>query len=531
MVEQSAVNLEVSKDSRSKSIWWLPLKIVFVCLGAACGGFIGLFFSVVYLLSPNTEFEFLAIYSPLPHHVPKSPSTLSLRFAMVHDVIHERYAKHSEAYYRERNRLTQLEIDQLSEDDRARWPLIDDLCVGLDRLGQPADAIPMMRAKLIAQQKAGLQGLELYTSLANLGTFLIHANFQGAQGGDPLAIKSFEEGLQFIRQAVDVNPNAHFGREKWQLEIATFLLKTFTETDLLQQTDCLGNSLSTSYEEIMDSEQTYFTGFGKASTALHYTSLQSRVPEFFPPEGDLDEPAFVEKVQEVRETITKVGNDETPVPFDQPMLGIIGMWREGGGANPHFSLAIAETMLRVGQRYIAWNAYERTKLLADRYSQGSAINSFLDEHCDRRQREIERSFEEYGPILSPANHPEYDGVENTSDDASVVETSDLREEFENELEFGRTYQRDYQAFEAAQIDSGVPLDSPAFYGDFYNSRPSIATKPGREELMYYVPKKARNEYMNEVTRKATLFFAATGAFVFALIVYLLSQFPLFKHRD
>ena len=45
-----------------------------------------------------------------------------------------------------------------------------------------------------------------------------------------------------------------------------------------------------------------------------------------------------------------------PVPFDEPALGIIGMWRQGGGANPHFALALGETMLRVGQRYIAWCA-------------------------------------------------------------------------------------------------------------------------------------------------------------------------------
>jgi hypothetical protein len=37
-----------------------------------------------------------------------------------------------------------------------------------------------------------------------------------------------------------------------------------------------------------------------------------------------------------------------PLAFDEPTLGIIGMCRLGGGANPHFALALAETMLRVG---------------------------------------------------------------------------------------------------------------------------------------------------------------------------------------
>ena len=35
-----------------------------------------------------------------------------------------------------------------------------------------------------------------------------------------------------------------------------------------------------------------------------------------------------------------------PVAFDEPTLGIIGMWRLCGGAHPYFALALGETMLR-----------------------------------------------------------------------------------------------------------------------------------------------------------------------------------------
>src|SRR4051794_14512572 len=41
---------------------------------------------------------------PQPHQVSKYPDGVSLRFAMVHDVIHDRYPRHGAAYYRERNR-------------------------------------------------------------------------------------------------------------------------------------------------------------------------------------------------------------------------------------------------------------------------------------------------------------------------------------------------------------------------------------------------------------------------------------------
>ena len=36
---------------------------------------------------------------PLPHHIPKYSGNLTLRFAMVHDVIHERFPRHGPDYY------------------------------------------------------------------------------------------------------------------------------------------------------------------------------------------------------------------------------------------------------------------------------------------------------------------------------------------------------------------------------------------------------------------------------------------------
>src|SRR5262249_2419526 len=85
----------------------------------------------------------------------------------------------------------------------------------------------------------------------------------------------------------------------------------------------------------------------------------------------------------VRNWITRVG-DPLTVPFDEPTLGIIGMWRLGGGANPHFCLALGETMLRVGQRNIAWCAYERATQLANRFWPDPEIQGKFTEHCRER---------------------------------------------------------------------------------------------------------------------------------------------------
>src|SRR5438105_2255384 len=53
---------------------------------------------------PGQETHNAARAFPLPHHVPKYEGGITLRFAMVHDVLHERFPRHGEVYYEERNR-------------------------------------------------------------------------------------------------------------------------------------------------------------------------------------------------------------------------------------------------------------------------------------------------------------------------------------------------------------------------------------------------------------------------------------------
>ena len=140
------------------------------------------------------------------------------------------------------------------------------------------------------------------------------------------------------------------------------------------------------------------------------------------------------------------------------MLGIIGMWRQGGGANPHFALCVGEVMLRVGQRYIAWAAFERAGRLAERYWPDPAKQQFLRDHCAKRQKQIEETL--------PAG-----------------EVPGLRPRFEAELAFGEQYQKEYQEYEAAKIAAGADIHDPHFFDDFHQGREPIATPPGPEEWL------------------------------------------------
>lgn len=395
---------------------------------------------------------------PLPHHNPPRPGAASFRFAMAHDVIHERYPKHGPAFYRERERLARERLAAIPPDSDEAFDLTDDICAGLERQGKPADAVPLLREKLKLQEKRGLSGIRLYTTYANLGTFLVHANMGKAMRGDADARAAVVEGLGFVEKSMAVNPDAHFGRETWQAVIIKFILKAIDYPDLLTSTDCIGNRLNRTFpaEDFGPAGSDYDAGRRlEGGTARPYNSFQLGMGS--------------EHIPRDRTYVARVGWDneidhlnpwepKDGFPFDEPMLGIIGMWRQGGGANPHFALCIGEVMLRVGQRYIAWAAFERASRMADRYWPDPTKQQFLRDHCASRQKQIEET-------LPPDEVP------------------GLRPKFEAELAFGEQYQKEYQEYEAGKIAGGVSIHDEHFWDEFNQSHPPISTPPGPEEYL------------------------------------------------
>ena len=392
---------------------------------------------------------------PMPHHVPKYEGGVSLRFAMVHDVIHERFPRHGEAYYRERNRLARQTLNEKPADD-VYFGLCDDLGAGLDYLKQDDEAVTVLREKLRRQQALGYNGRQLYTTYANLGTFLIHGNARAAFAGDAAAKEKLREGLAFIQKSIEVNPEAHFGREVWQAVAAEYLLAVSENPKLLLQFDMVGNSLTEDVnarhkDSIIDADA-YVRHEGHRDAELF---LKSEGFGRARPAGLRDE--FITKVgAETGWNEATHSTHKKPVSFDEPVLGIIGMWRLGGGASPHFALALAEIMLRVGQRYIAWCAFERAAILADRVWTDKNIQRQFAEHCRRRQKAIEQQLPEQ-------------------------EVAALRPRFEAELAHGQDYQKQYQDYEAERISTGASIDDPNLYDKFNAAHLSIASPVGNED--------------------------------------------------
>ena len=114
------------------------------------------------------------------------------------------------------------------------------------------------------------------------------------------------------------------------------------------------------------------------------------------------------------------------VPFDEPLMGVMGMWLQGGGANPHFALCIGQIMERIGQRNIAWSAYARALTMSKRFNGNPEIRQALVDYCRARQDQILADWAAEGRPKS---------------------REALQLHFEEELDFGESWQRSLWAYQ------------------------------------------------------------------------------------
>lgn len=89
----------------------------------------------------------------------------------------------------------------------------DDLAVAFERLGDSLDAIRWI------DRKPHGSAIQEYRTHANRGTFLIRAFLNGK-----LSRESGVRGLHEIEAAIKINPDAHFGRERVQVQFVQEIL-------------------------------------------------------------------------------------------------------------------------------------------------------------------------------------------------------------------------------------------------------------------------------------------------------------------
>jgi hypothetical protein len=103
----------------------------------------------------------------------------------------------------------------------------DDAGVACDRLGISDEAISWMDRKRVELEKLDASRPDvrehLYRYHANLGTFLVHRWM--SQGADRARIDEVESACDEIAKALEINPDAHYGREKYQLQAMKWIVE------------------------------------------------------------------------------------------------------------------------------------------------------------------------------------------------------------------------------------------------------------------------------------------------------------------
>lgn len=129
--------------------------------------------------------------------------TISMKIQCFPDAIElitGKFLRHSPEFYQWRIKDREAKL----KTNPAQWSYYDDLAVAYAKLHNNTKAIELMlkKEKLHPRQ---------YETYANLGTFYIHD-------------KQYEKGLTYIKKAIAINPNAHFGREVYQQYLVEYIL-------------------------------------------------------------------------------------------------------------------------------------------------------------------------------------------------------------------------------------------------------------------------------------------------------------------
>lgn len=125
--------------------------------------------------------------------------------------------KHSAYFYQEKIAYT---LPMLRDGSPERW---DDVAVAHEKIDEHADAL-----RVIEEKDRRFPGL--YTTHANRGTFLARNS-------------RWDEGIADLERALEIDPHAHFGRERVQIGLYRYLQRASFDGGLLAREDFLGTSL------------------------------------------------------------------------------------------------------------------------------------------------------------------------------------------------------------------------------------------------------------------------------------------------
>lgn len=226
------------------------------------------------------------------------------------EIISGHFLRHSPEFYYWRIKDRE---QKLQSADSLKWH--DDIAVAYSKLGNDPKAIAITQPVLERFP-------ERYESLANLGTFYIHNG-------------QYQEGLAFLEEAVKINPDAHFGRERYQIALVEYLIEINwkNQKKLPLQTDWNRLPYDLSAHNFPD-------------LAQYDRRIKARVlsnPEFY---EKAESPSFYEFLlaqyrQEVDSTEAKLPIEE----LENAIQGISGMIKFGNHNSPVLMDALGELLV------------------------------------------------------------------------------------------------------------------------------------------------------------------------------------------
>ncbi|MCA9180000.1 MAG: hypothetical protein KDA51_01070 [Planctomycetales bacterium] len=141
------------------------------------------------------------------------------------NVLRGRFDRYPDLYYEMRRDRVLGALEQ----DPNQIALYDDLAVAYDRLGDDEHAIDWMDRKLVLLENTSDKSSDewkehWYSYHANQGTFYAHNWIHN--GANRANLAELLKARDLIAKAIAIKPNAHFGREKYQLMAINWIAET-----------------------------------------------------------------------------------------------------------------------------------------------------------------------------------------------------------------------------------------------------------------------------------------------------------------
>jgi hypothetical protein len=245
-------------------------------------------------------------------------------------IVTGRFIRYPALYYEMRIARIVSEL----EHDPTQLSLYDDAAVATELLGRSDQAIEWMQRKW--QQLQTASGTEreehLFRYKANLGTFLAHRWVtRGANRG---AMEDLLAARTLITEAIAMRPNAHFGRERYQLKAIEWLISPpAAATSMKVVPDFLGLVAGTELPTGSRYDQTAINQHPDAKEGLlglialgagwHSVDVLNALSRYLDATGDAENAALVR--YRIEEVVRAGGRSLYPdAPRGRSVLGMVG---------------------------------------------------------------------------------------------------------------------------------------------------------------------------------------------------------------